>query len=221
MAKGGAYENTVARKIAKAFRKHGITEDDVYRTKNSGATKKQPGDIQLSPVAVKVFPAVIECKHYKRIVWIMGKPIHNQNSYLKKWWKQVEQEQRDAPERFSILIFRPNRCPDMAAFVPKTVGKFVPLFPHIRFNNIIKTKSQTERIWIVPLKLFLKKYKFAMGLTKGTRNDSRQGTTHRNGPSPSASRRKVPQSPRTQLGTSSKGNGRTSTNKRSRKGNAG
>lgn len=125
MAKGGAYENTIIRKLTAAFKPLGIHEDDCYRTRNSGATKTQPGDIQLSPRFGKMFPVLVECKHYKRVKYQLGKSLDHQDKsfHLLKWWKQVEREQKQAKRKFrkegavrkSILIFRQNRCPDLVA----------------------------------------------------------------------------------------------------------
>lgn len=113
--KGGAYEITIARKIAAAFKSLGISEDDCYRTKNSGATKKQPGDIQFSPSFAKKFPVLVECKHYKSIRYSLGKTLSGQPKSMKvrKWWQQVIQEQKERKDKFGILVFRQNNCPDL------------------------------------------------------------------------------------------------------------
>lgn len=114
-AKGGAYENTIARKIAAAFKSLGIHEDDCYRTKNSGATKKQPGDLQFSPHFAKMFPVLVECKHYKNVKYKLGKAISDlpKSFALKEWWKQVIREQSAIKHKKALLIFRPNNCPDI------------------------------------------------------------------------------------------------------------
>lgn len=123
MAKGGTYENTIIRKLTTAFTSLGIHEDDCYRTRNSGASIKQPGDIQLSPRFGKIFKVIIECKHYKRIKYQLGKTLDHQDKsfLLLKWWKQVAKEQKQANKKFkdkarrAILIFRQNNCPDLVA----------------------------------------------------------------------------------------------------------
>lgn len=164
-SKGGAYENIIARHLALRFKAFRITEDDCYRTKNSGATKKQPGDIQFSPAMSKVFPAIIECKHYKNILIKICVPLDRQpKSYpIKAWWIQLLREQKDvdkkfgANSRFALLIMRQNRCPDMVAFAPQTLSKVLPTsnIRSAKFRNIIKTSWKTDIIWIVPLSDFL------------------------------------------------------------------
>jgi hypothetical protein len=114
-SKGGAYELIICRKIALAFKSLGIKEDDCYRTKNSGATKRQPGDIQFSPRFAKLFPVLIECKHYRSISYKLGKDLSAQpKSYvICKWWLQVIREQKERKDKKAILVFRQNNCSDL------------------------------------------------------------------------------------------------------------
>src|ERR1700761_7991388 len=97
MAKGGAFEHTVIRRLAEAFKPLGISEDDIFRTKNSGATKKQPGDIQFSPAMAKLWPVLVECKHYKTVPYSLGKTISGlkKTNLLQVWWKQVMRAQKE------------------------------------------------------------------------------------------------------------------------------
>ena len=174
--KGGAFENVIARKIAKAFVKFNITEDDCYRTKNSGATKAQPGDLQMSPALAKLLPALIEAKHYKKIEYKLGKFLSAQpESYIiRKWWKQVKREERDharadkfkmqAP-KFGLLVMRQNNVPDICAFSPQKLKSAFEArhcdHPHLTrytFKNLIITYFRDEEVWIVPLADFLTHY---------------------------------------------------------------
>lgn len=117
MAKGGAYEHTVIRKLAVAFKPLGIQEDDIFRTKNSGATKSQPGDIQFSPRLAKLLPVLVECKHYKTVKARLGKSIDKQGAsfHLFFWWKQVQREQKERKDKMGILVFRQNNVQDLIA----------------------------------------------------------------------------------------------------------
>ncbi len=48
-----------------------LNKEDVYRTPGSGghifASKEDPGDLVLSMKVKKIFPASVECKHYKKL----------------------------------------------------------------------------------------------------------------------------------------------------------
>jgi len=114
-AKGGQYEHIIIHKLAAAFKPLGIHEDDCYRTKNSGATKAQPGDIQFSPTFAKLFPVLVECKHYKSVRYSLGKTLSGQpkSCITKHWWKQVRGEQKELKHKIAILVFRQNHCPDI------------------------------------------------------------------------------------------------------------
>lgn len=113
--KGGKYELTICAKLAIAFKPLGIQEDDCYRTKNSGATKKQPGDIQFSPHFAKMFPVLVECKHYKSIRYSLGKTLSGQpkSCMPRIWWQQVIREQKERKDKMGVLVFRQNNCPDL------------------------------------------------------------------------------------------------------------
>lgn len=116
-AKGGAYEHKIIRILADAFKPLGIHDDDIYRTKNSGATKAQPGDLQFSPKFAKMFPVLVECKHYKTVKYRLGKSIDHQEAsfHLFFWWKQVVREQKERKDKMGILVFRQNNCSDLVA----------------------------------------------------------------------------------------------------------
>jgi hypothetical protein len=160
MAKGGTYENTIIRKLTTAFARLGIHEDDCYRTRNSGASIKQPGDIQLSPKFGKLFKVIIECKHYKRIKYQLGKPLDHQDKsfLLLKWWKQVSKEQKQANKKFkdkartAILIFRQNRCPDIVCLKLDDFKKLVlGDLDRFYYSWFIFTKWKKEDIVLVLL----------------------------------------------------------------------
>lgn len=159
-AKGGKFEHTIARTIAEHFNPLKIKEDDCYRTKNSGATVRQPGDIQFSPALRKVFPAVIECKHYRSIHYKMNAPIESQINPIKEWWKQFRQEQRQAKKSHALLIMRENRCPIVVAFFPAAIDRIAPnvIIKKAKFRTIIKTSWKGDPVWIVPLTDFLHYY---------------------------------------------------------------
>lgn len=167
-SKGGAYETATARRISKAFAMFGILEDDCYRTKNSGATKAQPGDLQLSPVFAKLLPAVIECKHYRTILFKLGRKLSAQpKSYpIHQWWLQVRAEEKASTRNhFGLLIMRENNCDDLCAFSPvklhATFNKHnlrtIPLTRNC-FDSLLITHYKEDEIWIVPLSEFLEVY---------------------------------------------------------------
>lgn len=70
-AKGNNFERHVARLIVQAFREFGIKKIDCYRTPLSGghlfASRKDPGDLVISPLLRKYFPYSVECKNDKRL----------------------------------------------------------------------------------------------------------------------------------------------------------
>ncbi len=157
--KGGAYEHIIIHKLALAFKSLGIKEDDCYRTKNSGATKSQPGDIQLSPRFAKILPVLIECKHYKGVKYALGKILSGQpkSSPLFVWWKQVIREQKERKDKMGILVFRQNNCPDIVvlridhyAYLCGTLG---PDWKHYSWSMFTMWKK--ESIVMLPLDEFL------------------------------------------------------------------
>jgi hypothetical protein len=160
MAKGGAYENIIAKQLAVAFKPLRIKPGDVGRTKNSGASKDCPGDIHLSPAFLKILPAVIECKYYKKLPFFrICIPLHLQNKTLISWWKQVTKDTKKAkrPKRFSLLVFRVNFCGDVVAFKPEQINDMCPelIIKKAKFRNIIKTSWKEDTVWMVPLLDFL------------------------------------------------------------------
>lgn len=165
MAKGGTYENTIIRKLTTAFACIGIHEDDCYRTRNSGASAKQPGDIQLSPRFGKLFKATIECKHYKIVKYQLGKPLHTQDPSFRlfAWWKQVEKEQQQAKKikgltRQGILVFRQNHCPDLVAMTIASFEFFCGNLPNWqKITWVMFTSWHSKKIIIMHLDEFLPK----------------------------------------------------------------
>lgn len=163
-AKGGAYELSIAKKIASAFNQYGIKEDDCYRTKNSGATKSQPGDLQLSPAFAKIFPATIECKHYRNVRYKLGRKLDAQpKSFpIVEWWKQLEREERDAGNKFGLLIIRENNCADLVGFDPDKLQSVWTPYNLSFKSSYFKTKLNTifgeRRVWFVTLDDFLSWY---------------------------------------------------------------
>jgi hypothetical protein len=167
VAKGGNFENITARKLAKAFAIFGVKDEDFYRTKNSGASKSHPGDVQPSPFALQFIPATFECKHYKKIEWKLGKSISLQpKSYcILDWWKQVQKEERQTSNRFGLLIMRQNNCPDIVAFCPaKLKAIFAALnmrwfsWTRATFRSVTITSYCGDEIWIVNFAEFLREY---------------------------------------------------------------
>lgn len=166
-SKGGSFEHLIAEQISTAMKVFGIHADDCYRTKNSGATKAQPGDLQFSPALCSLLPATIECKHYAHINYKLGKPLHLQpKSYpILDWWKQLKREEKDAGNKFGLLIMRGNHCSDLVAFAPKRMvvvfdALNMPRFTFSRYNfkSLIITRFHAEEVWIVPLSEFLEVY---------------------------------------------------------------
>lgn len=158
MAKGGRYENIVITQLATAFKKLGIDAGDITRTKNSGASKDQLGDVHLSPAFMKLLPAIIECKHYKKLPFFrICMPLHLQHKIIVGWWKQVTRDNKKAKHRFALLVFRVNFCADVVAFKPAQLDKLCPavIIKKAKFRNIIKTTWKDEPVWIVPLDAFL------------------------------------------------------------------
>lgn len=158
MAKGGRYENTVITQLAAAFKPLGLAAGDITRTKNSGASKDQLGDVHFSPAFIKVFPAVVECKHYKKLPFYrICMPLHLQHKMIVGWWKQVTRDQKKAKHRFALLVFRVNFCDDVVAFKPAQLHDLCPevIIKRGKFRNIIKTTWKGEPVWIMPLVTFL------------------------------------------------------------------
>lgn len=92
--KGSVFERKVAGLIVEAFSEFGICKTDCYRTPLSGghfaASKKDPGDILMSPKLQKLFPFVIECKSYKKLQWDRMILSHQGvRGIMVKWWKQA------------------------------------------------------------------------------------------------------------------------------------
>ena len=69
-SKGSSFERVVAKLIITAGEDLGFTKRDVYRTPLSGghvfAKHKHPSDLVMTKKVLRVFPASIECKHYKK-----------------------------------------------------------------------------------------------------------------------------------------------------------
>lgn len=130
-SKGGKFELAIISKLTKAFKPLGIQEDDCFRTKNSGATKSQPGDIQFSPRFAKLFPVLIECKHYRSVSYLLGKKLDKQqkSNFLTAWWKQVVREQAQRKDKVGILVFRQNRCPDVVAMKVSQFNELMGYLP--------------------------------------------------------------------------------------------
>lgn len=144
--KGGAYENKIAKKIALAFAGCGIAQDDCYRTKNSGATKYQKGDLQFSSALRKMLDVVIECKHYKggRIVYQLFTPLKDmpKSWQFKQWWTQLEEEiiSSDKP---GLLIWRENNGEDLVSFFDN-FPFYTPKLDHlIKLDHLRPTKILT------------------------------------------------------------------------------
>lgn len=178
MAKGGAFENTVARIIAKAFKSLGIEEDDCYRTKNSGATKRQPGDIQFSPAFAKLFPVLIECKHYRNVRINSGKSLdHQPKSYpIKAWWQQLLKEEKDYAKTHKkkfkkpgLLIFRQNSCPIVVGMHLDTYELLLGHpFSWTPYKWSMITSWKLRPVILVPLKEFL--FLYVSSKKKGKKN---------------------------------------------------
>jgi len=160
-AKGGGYERVIIAKLAKAFVQLGVAEDDIFRTKNSGSTKAQPGDIQFSPKMAKLFPVLIECKHYKNILYKLGKNFSSQpKSYpTVQWWKQVIREQALRQDKFGILVFRQNNCQDLVCIQVKHYQALfgsLPKWEQYTWSQFTFWKK--DSLVILPFKEFIKVY---------------------------------------------------------------
>jgi hypothetical protein len=156
--KGGKYEHTVIKILAKAFAPLGIQEDDIFRTKNSGATKAQPGDIQFSPRFAKIFPVLVECKHYATVKYKLGKSVDHQPAsfHLFFWWKQVVREQKERKDKMGILVFRQNNCDDLICLKITHFEQLCGHFPKWQaFSWLMSTSWKNETLVVVPLKEFL------------------------------------------------------------------
>ena|SRR6267378_1092139 len=104
--KGKRFERAVARMIIKAGECIGLKKKDCYRTPMSGghpiAKSRHPSDLVMSRKLLKVMPASVECKHYRR--------IDLQWFYTKKGpvFKWIDQAKREAGGRHPIVVFRWN-----------------------------------------------------------------------------------------------------------------
>lgn len=158
-SKGGAYEHIIIHKLAAAFKPLGIQEDDCYRTKNSGATKSQLGDVQFSPRFAKLFPVLVECKHYKSIRYSLGKTLSGQakTSKPKVWWRQVIREQKERKDKMGILVFRQNNCPDVVALKQEHYNTLISLVhPYAAYTWCMFTMWKKETIIMLPFDEFLR-----------------------------------------------------------------
>jgi hypothetical protein len=110
-AKGASFERKVAKIIVAAFKHQGITGKHCYRTPLSGghryASKKDPGDLVISPVLKKIFPYSVECKSYARLEWakLLLTPKAAKGHFT-KWWKQTVRAAGLMGR--PILVFRQN-----------------------------------------------------------------------------------------------------------------
>jgi hypothetical protein len=153
--KGGKYENLMLKMLAEEFKSIGIQQDDCFRTKNSGGTKDQAGDIGLSPRFAKIFPVLIECKFYKTVKYKLGKAVNKQSNsfHLYGWWEQVRREQKQHKDRCGILVFRQNNCPDLVCLKIEHFQVLTGKMPQWEmFSWSMCTSWQKESLIIVPFK---------------------------------------------------------------------
>jgi hypothetical protein len=68
-AKGSEFERSIAKQIVKAFRKHGVTRQDCWRSVLSGGHVMSAGDLVMTPKLEGLFLRCVECKHYRQIDW--------------------------------------------------------------------------------------------------------------------------------------------------------
>lgn len=149
-AKGSAFEREVAKMIVATFASKGITKEDCYRTPLSGghvyASKKDPGDLQISAALAKLFPYSVECKSYRSLPW--EKLVRRTTSIFDKWWEQALRA-AEGTKRLPILVFKQNGSPAYVMYrhnmtmYPKT-----PAF-------YLKTAIGIDRVRVLQLEEFL------------------------------------------------------------------
>lgn len=154
--KGHGFENAVAKMVAAAFTPFGIKREDCYRTPLSGghpfAGKKDPGDLQMSPQLVELFPYCVECKFYKKI--FLHGLLFPPKTWLKawnfsKWLKQVCKAAKHT-KRIPLLVIKGNNTPEFAI-----LPRVMPLSP--MFKRKIKFRWEQEDWIAVPFSDFLDK----------------------------------------------------------------
>ncbi len=133
--KGSSFERKVAKLIVATFAQYGITKEDCYRTPGSGghrfASKKDPGDLVLSPALKKLFPYSVECKHYKELDWTMLLRPDQRRGHFGTWWRQACKAAQ-ATDTVPLLIFKANRSDIFAMFPHSDMLNSKHLTPSIR-----------------------------------------------------------------------------------------
>lgn len=156
--KGTGYENKVASILVKAFKHKGVAKRDIYRTKLSGGTKTDKGDLLFASNMLKLFPYTVEAKFYKSFNFeqlFISLEKMKKSWKFKKWWRQLQQECKTTKLKH-LLVFRYNHAaenycgfyPHEMEYLPhslKRAGKFV-------------VKSDDGPIWVMPFTKFLKIY---------------------------------------------------------------
>lgn len=148
-AKGGAYEREVAAMIVYAFRKRGITKDDVHRTPRGS----KEGDLKFGSALSVKFPFTTECKCYRSIPskHLLRKVASMEKSWpWKTWWTQLEEEVK-ITKKPGILVFRENHGIDLISVFRKDIAQW-------RFEHTPRfvTFQDGFEIWTMDFKRFLK-----------------------------------------------------------------
>ena len=118
--KGSAFERTVAKMIAKAFKPFGIHQRECWRSVLSGGHKISSGDLTFSPRLAKLFPYSIECKRYKTISWerfLISKQYRKPSWQEWKWIAQAKEglEKNDELSKW-LLVLKENHGPIYAIY---------------------------------------------------------------------------------------------------------
>lgn len=156
-SKGGAYERAVGKKIVRAFRKHGITKDDCFRTPRGSAE----GDLKFGSALAKLFPFTVEAKFYASVPSLhMLRTFEDMGKSWpwKNWWLQLEAETK-ITKKVGLLVFRENNGIDLCSFYWPCLDSFLRNLEEDKklrvLPRFVTTKDGNE-IWTVSFDAFLK-----------------------------------------------------------------
>ena len=134
--KGKVFERNIARDLLQACRKGGLNVSpvDCFRTPLSGghvfASKKDPGDLQLSQIILDHLPILVECKCYREVHLerFLGSPRGPEF----KWLDQVIRA-AEGTGRTPILVMKGNNRGIYAVLPMKEFSFLNGIFGYITF----------------------------------------------------------------------------------------
>jgi hypothetical protein len=163
--KGGGFENAICADIVDAFEQFGVTDQDVYRSKQSGGHKSAYGDIGLSSALAKLFPFAPECKWWKNVflhdLLLPWEKMSKTKARFGGWWLQTLRGAAKC-HRMPLLIFKANKATvlcaiplsDLRAAQQKALREGRPYLFTLAPRRL--KQQDLSRILVVPWKRFLR-----------------------------------------------------------------